>query len=92
MSLVIPTSRKQLEQVATAVMTGIHDIFPTNITDCNNLILTPEQKLLNGERQYSLYIMKLLGFDFDGQDYVAGRGKKGNIPCHFTHVDPGWHS
>jgi hypothetical protein len=33
MSIVIPTSRDQLEHVATAVMTGIHNMFPTNIID-----------------------------------------------------------
>jgi hypothetical protein len=30
MSLVIPASQPQLMHVAAAVMTGIHDVFPTN--------------------------------------------------------------
>ncbi len=33
MSIVIPTSREQLEHVATAIMTGIHDVFPADIID-----------------------------------------------------------
>jgi hypothetical protein len=39
MSIVIPTFREQLEYVAMAVMTGIHDVFPANIVDGNNPIL-----------------------------------------------------
>ncbi len=44
MSIVIPTSQEQLEHVATAVMTGIHDIFPANIVDGNDPI--SEKKML----------------------------------------------
>ncbi len=64
MSIVIPTSRDQLEHVATAIMTGIHDVFPANITDSEDPI--SEKKLLKGEGQYSL-IKTLLGFEFDGK-------------------------
>ncbi len=64
MSLVIPMSREQLDRVATAVMTGIHDVFPTNIIDGNDPI--SEKKLLKGKGQCSLS-KALLGFDFDGQ-------------------------
>ncbi len=64
MSIVIPTSRDQLEHVATVIMTGIHDVFPANITDSEDPIL--EKKLLKGEGQYSL-IKTLLGFEFDGK-------------------------
>jgi hypothetical protein len=64
MSIVIPTSRKQLEHVATAIMTGIHDVFPTDIVDSNDPI--SEKKLLKGEGQYSLF-KRLLGFEFDGK-------------------------
>jgi hypothetical protein len=64
MSLVIPTSCEQFDHIETAVMTGIHDVFPTNIIDGNNQI--SEKKLLKGEGQYSQSKM-LLGFDFDGQ-------------------------
>jgi len=64
MSIVIPTSKEQLEHVATAIMTGIHDVFPANKVDSNDQI--SEKKLLNGEGQYSLF-KTLLGFDFDGK-------------------------
>jgi len=47
MSVVIPTSQKQLEHVATAIMTGIHDVFPADIVDSNDPI--SEKKLLKGE-------------------------------------------
>jgi hypothetical protein len=46
MSIVIPTSREQLEHVATAIMTGIHDVFPADIIDSNDLI--SKKKLLKG--------------------------------------------
>jgi len=64
MSSVIPTSQKQLEHVATAIMTGIHDVFPADIVDSNDPI--SEKKLLKGEGQYSLF-KTLLGFNFDGK-------------------------
>ena len=65
MSIVIPpTSKEQLEHVATAIMTGIHDVFPADIVDGNDPI--SEKKLLKGEGQYSVF-KTLLGFDFDGK-------------------------
>jgi hypothetical protein len=64
MSIIIPTSWEQLEHVAMAGMTGIHDIFPANIVDCNNPI--SEKKLLKCEGQYSIF-KTLLGFNFDRQ-------------------------
>jgi hypothetical protein len=63
MSIVIPTSRDHLDHVATAVMTGIHDVFPANINDGDDPI--SKKKLLKGDGQYSL-MKTLLGFDFDG--------------------------
>jgi hypothetical protein len=63
MSLVIPISRKQLRHVATAVMTGIHDVFPPDNDDSNDPIL--EKKLRQQEGQFSTR-KTLLGFDFDG--------------------------
>jgi hypothetical protein len=39
MSIIIPTTREQLENVAAAVMTGIHDVFPANIVDGDDPIL-----------------------------------------------------
>jgi hypothetical protein len=64
MSIVIPTSQKQFEHVATAIMTGIHDVFLADIVDSNDPI--SEMILLKGEGQYSFFKM-LLGFDFDGK-------------------------
>jgi hypothetical protein len=82
MSIVIPISKDQLERIATAVMTGIHDVFPTNITDSEDLIL--EKKLLKGEEQYTL-IKILLWFDFDGKQKECGlkrrNGQNSSLPC-----------
>jgi hypothetical protein len=64
MSIVIPTSQQQLQHVATAVMTGIHDVFPANIVDANDPI--SEKKLLKGEGQYSTS-KTLLGLNFNGR-------------------------
>jgi hypothetical protein len=36
MSVVIPTYQEQLDHVATAIMTGIHNMFPSNITNKDN--------------------------------------------------------
>jgi hypothetical protein len=63
MSLVIPVSRDQLRHVATAVMTGIHDVIPPDNDDSNDPI--SEKKLLKNEGQYSTR-KTLLGFEFDG--------------------------
>jgi hypothetical protein len=61
MRIIIPTSWEQLEHVATAVMTGIHDVFPADIVEGNNPI--SEKKLLKGEGQCSIF-KTLLGFNF----------------------------
>ena len=63
MSLVIPTTKDQLDHVASAIMTGIHDVFPGNIVDSDDLISL--KKLQKGEGTYST-LKTLLGFDFDG--------------------------
>jgi hypothetical protein len=63
MSLVIPVLQDQSRHVATAVMTGIHDVFPPNGDNSNDPIL--EKKLLKEEGRYSTQ-KTLLGFDFDG--------------------------
>jgi hypothetical protein len=63
-SIVIPTSQEQLIHMATAIMSGIHDVFPADLVDSNNPI--SEKKLLKGEGQYAL-IKTILGFEFDGQ-------------------------
>jgi hypothetical protein len=64
MSILIPTSQEQLEHVATAIMTGIHDVFPADIINNDDPI--SKKNLLKGEGQYSLLKM-LLGFDFGGK-------------------------
>jgi hypothetical protein len=51
MSLVIPVSCEQLRHVATAVMTGIHDVFPPDQGDSNDPI--SEKKLRQQEGQFS---------------------------------------
>ncbi len=64
-SLVIPVSQLQLVHTATAVITGIHDVFPAN-DDYNGDDPISEKKLRKLEGQY-LTIKTLLGFDFDGK-------------------------
>ncbi len=64
MSIVIPTPQEQLIHVATAIMSGIHDVFPADLVNSNDPI--SEKKLLRGKGQYAL-IKTILGFDFDGQ-------------------------
>jgi hypothetical protein len=63
MSLVIPVSQEQLQHMVTAVMMGIHDVFPPDADDSNDPI--SKKKLLKCEGQYSAR-KTLLGFDFDG--------------------------
>jgi hypothetical protein len=63
MSLVIPVSQAQLRHVASAVMTGIHDVFPGDAMDSNDPI--SEKKLIKQEGRYST-LKTLLGFDFNG--------------------------
>ncbi len=64
MTIVIPSSREQLEHVATAKMTGIHNVLPADIVNSNDPIF--EKNLLKGEGQYGLF-KTMLGFDFDGK-------------------------
>ncbi len=63
MSLVIPVSWEQLRHVANAIIHGIHDVFPPDAEDSNNLI--SEKKLNKGEGRYETQ-KTLLGFDFKG--------------------------
>ena len=63
MSVIIPVPQKQFQHVATAVMTGIHDVFPADNDDGNDPISNKELKKLEG--QYST-VKTLLGFDFNG--------------------------
>ena len=63
MSMVIPVTRQQLDHTATAVMTGIHDVFPADADDDEDPISL--KKLKQREGEYSTR-KTLLGFDFDG--------------------------
>jgi hypothetical protein len=47
MSMVIPVSQEQLQHIATAIVTGIHDVFPANTSNADDPI--SEKKLLKGE-------------------------------------------
>ncbi len=62
-SLVIPTSRKQLWHVSTDTMAGIHNVFLANDDDSNNPI--SEKKLKQGDSEYATKKI-ILGFEFDG--------------------------
>ena len=62
-SLAIPTSQEQLTHVATAIMMGVHDVFPADINDDNDpLSLKKLEKL---EAMWALH-KDIPGFTFDG--------------------------
>ena len=62
-SLAIPTSQEQLEHVANAVMTGIHDVFPADENDEEDPISL--KKLRKLESMW-MVMKDILGFTFDG--------------------------
>ncbi len=64
MSIVIPTSKAQLDHAANAIMRGIHDIFPADIINSNGPI--SEKKMIKGEAQNRTF-KTLIGFDFGGK-------------------------
>jgi hypothetical protein len=57
--MAIATSQEQLEHVATAVMTGIRDVFPANVKDPISF-----KKIMKGEGVWALQ-KDILGFTFD---------------------------
>lgn len=61
--LAIPTSQQQLEHIANAVMTGIHEVFPSHQQPDEDPI--SHKKLGKGDGTWSL-TKDLLGFTFDG--------------------------
>jgi hypothetical protein len=61
--MAIATSQEQLKHVATAVMQGIHDVFPSNTI--NEEDPTSYKKLMKGEGVWALQ-NDILGFTFDG--------------------------
>jgi hypothetical protein len=63
--LAIPTSRKHLDHIASAVMYGIHDVFPPAQESTNDPI--SEKKLLKGKGQWAT-IKEVLGLTFDGAE------------------------
>ncbi len=63
MAIVIPTTWHNVTHVGRAVMHGIHDIFPADDNNVNNLI--SKNKLMKGEGAM-LMAKTILGFDFDG--------------------------
>jgi hypothetical protein len=61
--MAVATSQEQLEHVATAIMHGIHDVFPANNIDEEDPISLKGLKQLEG--QWALQ-KDILGFTFDG--------------------------
>jgi hypothetical protein len=61
-SLIIPTSHKQLCHVSTSTMMGIHDVFPADENNTDDPIL--EKKLQKLEGEYAT-TKTILGFEFD---------------------------
>lgn len=63
MSLAIGTSKETLQHVSTAIMKGIHDVFPAEEDPTKDPISF--KKIKKGEGHWALE-KELLGFDFDG--------------------------
>ena len=61
--MAIATSKEQLEHISTAVMMGIHDVFPASEDAAVDPISL--KKLEKGEGEWAL-LKEILGFDFDG--------------------------
>jgi hypothetical protein len=62
-SLAMAKSKEQLEHVAKSVMHGVHDVFPADGDDNNDLLSM--KKLLKLEGEWAL-LKEILGFEFDG--------------------------
>ena len=63
-ALAIPRIRDQLQHIANAVMTGIHDVFPPEKDD--DKYATPLKEFLKEEGAWEV-IRNVLGFYFDGK-------------------------
>jgi len=63
-SLVIPRTQADLDHVASAILHGIHDVFPPNDSD-DNEDPTSLKKLLKGEGAWAV-VKEILGWVFDG--------------------------
>ena len=64
-SFVIPSTQRQLDHVANAVMHGIHDVFPANSDEEEDPI--SQKKMRKGDGTFST-TKCVLGFDFNGED------------------------
>jgi hypothetical protein len=67
MLLIIPATKEEMLHIATAVMTGIHDVFPGAKNENDDPISL--QKMKNGESQLSLKKTHL-GIEFDGDKNI----------------------
>ena len=64
-ALAIPTSQEQLDHVANAMMSGIHDLFPPSSSLVDDPIL--HKKLEKGDVEWA-NVKEILGMSFDGTD------------------------
>jgi hypothetical protein len=60
-------SRQRLEHLTKAMMHGIHDVFPPDSEDANDLISLKKLLKLEVEGKWSM-LKELLGFDFNGEE------------------------
>ena len=63
--IVIPTCQQDLDHIATATMTGIHDVFPPAPTQSSDPI--SKKKLEKGDGAWA-NVKDILGMTFDGTD------------------------
>lgn len=75
LALAIALSQEQIQHVATALMMGIHDVFPADDDDENDPMSLKKLKQLDG--QFALE-KEMLGFDFDGtlKTMILSRNKR----------------
>ena len=63
--LVIPVCQQDLDHMAVATMTGIHDVFPPSASAATDPI--SEKKLKRGDGAWA-NVKEILGMTFDGND------------------------
>ncbi len=88
MSLVIPVSHNQLRHAATAVMTGIQDVFPPDEDDSNDLI--SKKKLLKSRDSTPHRRHYLDSTLMVWQKYVARGGEEGKVAHSPERMDTRW--
>ena len=86
-SIAIPASQEQLVHVATAVMSGIYDVFPADTDDDEDPISLKKMKKL--EAMWTLN-KDILGFTFDGIEKTIWLedSKRDAMPNNPMQVDP----